>query len=504
MPTSVLKLSSPSYEKAKPTPSTSAKMICETEVRGEIAQVLAVTETRVASSWSRPRDCTPGPLYPRGRSSCRSRKCRANGKPPHSSDAVRNKFGTNNSIPGIRQGGRALLKNDDRRSKGLQGAVRDVTGGISSSISSTGGSTARVATGIAGTIDGLLDRRVDRKPRALAYRLQSGHHERVIRSRCESGAVAMLTCALIATWVSPASAETSVFPHTAVAGFSNASWLSLVLRRRECRGGGVRGPRPAATERSDYRRCARPGTLELLVGGRGRRRVLLRCRLYGSMAVHHLNQPVSGDRVDTVGEGLLARHGDGGVFTFGDARIRRIGRAIPLNEPIVDIEADPSGNGYRLVGADGGIFDYGDAGFYGSLPGRGIFVSERGRHGPDSKRSWLLDRSQQRAGYAFGDAPSRCATHSWRRRATRSRRSSPIPASNFGQGYRLIGNRASCGEPVWFRVVKETARHVSAVQRHRADGAPTRRSSGAYSIRSHTLPGYLVIDNQNRSAAATC
>ena len=60
---------------------------------------------------------------------------------------------------------------------------------------------------------------------------------------------------------------------------------------------------------------------------------------------------------------------DGGVFTFGDARLFGSAATVTLNRPIVAIAATPSGDGYWLAASDGGIFSYGDAGYFGSTGG---------------------------------------------------------------------------------------------------------------------------------------
>ena len=309
----------------------------------------------------------------------------------------------------------------------------------------------------------------------------------------------MLTCARIATWGFPASAETSVFPHTAVAGFSNAiGELSLVFADGSVRGGGVRGdafplqlsaPITGGAQgpvRGSYWSVAEDGGVFSFDAG-----------FYGSMANHHLNQPMSAIASTRLGRGywLVAR--DGGVFTFGDARFHGSAGAVPLNQPIVDIQRTPSGNGYRLVGADGGVFDYGDAAYYGSLPGRGISVSDVVGMAPTpSGRGYWIARSNGQV-YAFGDAPSL-------RNAFTPSPCDAIaaivanPRIAFGQGYRLIGESGA----LWAAGstpggqgdgTSRECGHVTA----RIELPDKAVVSGAYSIRSGaTLPGYLVIDNQ--------
>lgn len=79
----------------------------------------------------------------------------------------------------------------------------------------------------------------------------------------------------------------------------------------------------------------------------------------------------------------------GQVFAFGDAPHR--GQPSRLNKPIVGISATPSGRGYWLVATDGGIFAYGDARFYGST---GAIRLRRPIVGmaptPDARGYWLV------------------------------------------------------------------------------------------------------------------
>lgn len=69
---------------------------------------------------------------------------------------------------------------------------------------------------------------------------------------------------------------------------------------------------------------------------------------------------------------LVAR--DGGIFSFHRPFYGSTG-AIRLNRPIVGMAASNDEGGYWMVGADGGIFGFGDAIYQGSLPSRGMLVS---------------------------------------------------------------------------------------------------------------------------------
>ena len=94
---------------------------------------------------------------------------------------------------------------------------------------------------------------------------------------------------------------------------------------------------------------------------------------------------------------------DGGIFTFGDAALRRLDRwRSVLNKPIVGMAATPDGGGYWLVASDGGIFNFGDAPFDGSAAGSSAspYMSIAG-DGPPTVQA-ILDEPAARA------APTGC------------------------------------------------------------------------------------------------
>ncbi len=91
---------------------------------------------------------------------------------------------------------------------------------------------------------------------------------------------------------------------------------------------------------------------------------------YGSMAGHHLNEPVVGMAAMPTGKGYWEVASDGGIFTFGDARFYGSEGAAHLVSPIVGMAAAPTGHGYWLVAGDGGIFTFGTARFFGSEGGK--------------------------------------------------------------------------------------------------------------------------------------
>ena len=61
--------------------------------------------------------------------------------------------------------------------------------------------------------------------------------------------------------------------------------------------------------------------------------------------------------------------GDGGIFTFGDARFYGSTGAMRLNQPVIGMAPHADRAGYWLFAGDGGIFTFGDAAFYGSTGG---------------------------------------------------------------------------------------------------------------------------------------
>jgi hypothetical protein len=88
-------------------------MICQTEVRGEIAQALGITETRVVPTWSKKQhlySCTY--VYPLGKIVLSVKELSNERETTAYFDAVREKFGTKNPIVGLAQGA-WLLDNDD-------------------------------------------------------------------------------------------------------------------------------------------------------------------------------------------------------------------------------------------------------------------------------------------------------------------------------------------------------------------------------------------------------
>jgi hypothetical protein len=103
-----------------------------------------------------------------------------------------------------------------------------------------------------------------------------------------------------------------------------------------------------------------------LVAGDGGMFTFGDARYLGSTGDIHLNKPIVGMAAATGGDGYWLVASDGGLFTFGDAKFHGSTGAIHLNKPIVGMAVAPGGGGYWLVASDGGIFTFGDATYRGS------------------------------------------------------------------------------------------------------------------------------------------
>jgi hypothetical protein len=106
--------SSPTYEKAKPTPSVSAKMICEKEARRDIASSLGVTQTRITTPvWNRSRhlySCTY--VYPKGKITLSVKEMSSADETTAYFDGIQSQFGKTQQLIGLGQGA-WILKNND-------------------------------------------------------------------------------------------------------------------------------------------------------------------------------------------------------------------------------------------------------------------------------------------------------------------------------------------------------------------------------------------------------
>ena len=183
---------------------------------------------------------------------------------------------------------------------------------------------------------------------------------------------------------------------------------SLHLRQRPA--STARPARSGSTSRSSAwrrRRAAR-----LLARRERRGRVLLRRR--GVPRVDGRSAPeLAGARAhaDADGPRLLALRGDGGIFSFGDAKFFGSTGGIHLNQPIVGMAARPQNDGYWMVAADGGIFTFGKAPFLGS-------GASRPRSSPCVAMTPVHDRPRLRAAVRrrIGADVRRRAVPRWRGR----------------------------------------------------------------------------------------
>ena len=89
-------------------------------------------------------------------------------------------------------------------------------------------------------------------------------------------------------------------------------------------------------------------------------------KFFGSTGRQTLNAPAVAMAPTPTGEGYWFVAADGGIFTFGDAEFFGSLGDKRLNSPVVGMAPTPTGRGYWLVAADGGVFTFGDARFFGS------------------------------------------------------------------------------------------------------------------------------------------
>jgi hypothetical protein len=127
-----------------------------------------------------------------------------------------------------------------------------------------------------------------------------------------------------------------------------------------------------------------------------------------------LNDDIVGIAATPSGRGYWLIAGDGGVFTFGDARFYGSLGNLTLAQPIVGIAPTPSGHGYWLIAGDGGVFSFGDAGFYGSLGNAGATVAPivAMTATPSGHGYWLV--ASDGGVFSFGDASFQGAGTSFR------------------------------------------------------------------------------------------
>jgi hypothetical protein len=112
--TAVNQLSSPLWEKAKPTPSKSAKLVCSAEARQDIAASVGVKETSVTTpTWDKAQhlySCTY--VYPKGKISLSVKEMSSQAETTAYFDSVKQKYGLTQELNGLGQGA-WILKNND-------------------------------------------------------------------------------------------------------------------------------------------------------------------------------------------------------------------------------------------------------------------------------------------------------------------------------------------------------------------------------------------------------
>jgi hypothetical protein len=106
--------SSKSYEKAKPDPSVSAKMICQKEARADIATNLGIAATRVTKpTWDRAQHlyaCTY--VYPNGKIAVSVKEMSSATETTAYFNGIVKKYGTTQPLIGLGQGAWVLNNND--------------------------------------------------------------------------------------------------------------------------------------------------------------------------------------------------------------------------------------------------------------------------------------------------------------------------------------------------------------------------------------------------------
>jgi hypothetical protein len=143
-------------------------------------------------------------------------------------------------------------------------------------------------------------------------------------------------------------------------------------------------------------------------------------------------QPLTGVAATPSGNGYWVIAGDGGVFTYGDARFFGSAAPLRLSSPVVAIAATPDGGGYWLLTGDGRVFAFGDAPFLGAivngdnLPTRFVSMATT----PDGGGYWLTTTDGHVT--VFGSAPTLPAA------VPPGATVAAISASPTGQGYRLV------------------------------------------------------------------
>ncbi len=89
------------------------------------------------------------------------------------------------------------------------------------------------------------------------------------------------------------------------------------------------------------------------------------------------------------GGGYWVLKGDGGIFSFGDAKFHGSAGGSGIAQPAIALTPTDDGGGYFIAATDGGVFTYGDAGFHGSMGGKSLSGHVVGIAGDGSGGYWL-------------------------------------------------------------------------------------------------------------------
>lgn len=161
---------------------------------------------------------------------------------------------------------------------------------------------------------------------------------------------------------------------------------------------------------------------------------------------------------------------DGGIFSFGPQGYYGSlpGRGVKLSD-VAGIATGPSGKGYWLVGRDGGVFSFGGARYYGSLAGTTERVDDVVgiASTPDGRGYWLA--AANGAVYRFGDARELPALS---RLGASSGAIVGITASSGAGGYWLVSSHGSVyafGTAHYFGSLPGLVLHPGALSTHSGD-----------------------------------
>ena len=123
-------LSSASWEKAKPNPSISAKMICQKEARVDIASSLGIKETRITTpTWvEKTHLYSCSYVYPQGKITLSVKEMSSEHETTAYFDSIRKQYGSTQQLIGLGQGAWILENNDVVVRKDYKVLLVDVTG----------------------------------------------------------------------------------------------------------------------------------------------------------------------------------------------------------------------------------------------------------------------------------------------------------------------------------------------------------------------------------------